>query len=86
MFQVNLASNLLAKLYRWLVTVLVESVIKGGKSIQSTNQSVQSRLGLYRISGWPDIRLARYPAFLYIRYPAGYPVSFAGYPFKLLNK
>ena len=28
----------------------------------------------------PDIRLAGYPAFFYIRYPAGYPVSVAGYP------
>jgi len=38
----------------------------------------------------PDIRLAGYlagyPAFFDIRYPAGYPVSFAGYPVKLLNK
>ena len=28
----------------------------------------------------PDIRLAGYPAFFDIRYPAGYPVSVAGYP------
>ena len=28
----------------------------------------------------PDIRPAGYPAFFDIRYPAGYPVSFAGYP------
>ena len=28
----------------------------------------------------PDIRPAGYPAFSDIRYPAGYPVSFAGYP------
>ena len=31
-------------------------------------------LGLYRISGWPDIR-----PYFDIRYPAGYPDSFAGY-------
>ena len=44
---------------------------------------------MYRISGWPDIR-----PFFHILYPAGYPVSFAGYPagritgypVKLLNK
>ena len=28
----------------------------------------------------PDIQLAGYPAFFDIRYPAGYLVSFAGYP------
>ena len=37
--------------------------------------SMNTRLGLYRISGLH-----------YIRYPAGYPVLFAGYPVKLLNK
>ena len=35
----------------------------------------QFKLGLHRISCRPDIR-----NFFYIRYPAGYPVSFAGYP------
>ena len=28
----------------------------------------------------PDIRPTGYPAFFNIRYPTGYPVSFAGYP------
>ena len=34
----------------------------------------------------PDIRLGGYSAIFHIRYPAGYPVTFAGYPVKLLNK
>ena len=37
-------------------------------------------LGLHRISGRPDMQLAGYSAFFGIWYPAGYPVSLAGYP------